>query len=256
MQLEHLTDREDKAFVAHIGDLLKQAEKRNVSRFTGFLDLRQLTLARQLVSNAASGGVCFYGGYADAQRVMMGVFASYEEPPFEPLFPIAPLTVNWRRQDEIGHRDLLGSFMGLGIKRETVGDILIEPGLAVCFLTNTGRDTVMRELQKVGRCGVKLQEGAPEQLPQAQRFLDMVCVVSSLRLDCVVAALTGLSREKTAALIRGQAVRVNGGLSLETSRLLDGGEILSLRGHGKFVFVQPVKSTKKGRLQILCKKYI
>ncbi len=64
---------------------------------------------------------------------MAGFFPDYMEADAE-AFPIAPLTLTYRKEDKLGHRDFLGSFMGLGIEREAVGDILIGEGRCVVFV--------------------------------------------------------------------------------------------------------------------------
>ena len=40
-------DRQDQAFTAHILDLFTIAQQKYVTRFTGFLDMHQLALARR-----------------------------------------------------------------------------------------------------------------------------------------------------------------------------------------------------------------
>ena len=39
------------------------------------------------------------------------------------------------------------------------------------------------------------------------------------------------------------------------SSLLNGGDVVSVRGFGRFVFVKEIKETKKGRLVLEIKKY-
>ena len=41
----------------------------------------------------------------------------------------------------------------------------------------------------------------------------------------------------------------------ETINLLNGGDVVSVRGFGRFVFVKEIKETKKGRLVLEIKKY-
>ena len=50
-----LADKKEQAFAAHICDLLEIARKSYTARFSGFLDARQLVLARGCVSAAGSG---------------------------------------------------------------------------------------------------------------------------------------------------------------------------------------------------------
>lgn len=194
-------DRQDQAFTAHIFDLFTIAQQKYVTRFTGFLDMHQLALARRAAASCAYPNHSFFGGHPGGERVMLGVFAPFEEPD-EAAFPIVPLTLTFRAGDPIGHRDILGSLTGLEIRREAVGDILMGEGLAVCFATDAVAPVILHELTKVGRCGVKVREGLPETLPALHRYTDVPVNVSALRLDCVAAALLRLSREKAAQTVR------------------------------------------------------
>lgn len=248
-------DRQDQAFTAHILDLFTIAQQKYVTRFTGFLDMHQLALARRAAASCAYPNHSFFGGHPGGERVMLGVFAPYEEPD-EAAFPIVPLTLTFRAEDPIGHRDILGSLTGLEIRREAVGDILMGEGLAVCFVTDAVAPVVLNELAKVGRCGVRVREGLPDALPALYRYADVPINVSALRLDCVAAALLHLSREKAAQAVRSGAVSLNGAPEQEVSRMLCEGDVLSVRGYGKYLVAQVLSETKKGRLHLLCNKYV
>lgn len=248
-------DRQDQAFTAHILDLFSIAQQKYVTRFTGFLDMHQLALARRAAASHAYPNHSFFGGHPGGERVMLGVFAPYEEPD-EAAFPIVPLTITFRAEDSIGHRDILGSLTGLEIRREAVGDILMGEGLAVCFATEAVAPVILNELTKVGRCGVTVAEGLPAELPALHHYSDMPVNVSALRLDCVVAALLRLSRGKAAQTVRSGAVFLNGAPEQEVSHMLCEGDVLSVRGYGKFLVAEVLSETKKGRLHLLCKKYV
>ncbi|MEM1483547.1 YlmH/Sll1252 family protein [Oscillospiraceae bacterium PP1C4] len=251
----NLTDKQDRAFAAHVLDLFELVQQKHSFRFTGFLDMHQLSVARQLAASSGYPNYLFFGGHPAGERVMLGVFAPYEEAD-NSAFPIVPITVSFREKDEIGHRDILGSLIGLKIKREAVGDILIGNGYAVFFVTEATAPIILSELSKIGSCGVKLSQGLPAQLPALHDYADMDLNVSSLRLDCIVAAVTGVSREKSAQTIKSKLVSVNGAINSETSYTIHEGAVVSIRGFGKFVFSQVGRVTKKGRLQILCRKYV
>ena len=80
--------------------------------------------------------------------------------------------------------------------------------------------------------------------------------MASPRLDCVVAAVAGLSRDKAASAIASGLVTLNYREELSSSRLLEEGAKLSIRGKGKFVIDRLGPNTKKGRLCIGGRKYV
>lgn len=253
---------EDRLFCDRIRDVVKQAAHHCTSRFTHFLDERQQALCQELLEKDAllremlddGMEVQLFGGHDLAQRKMLGAFSAYC-PEEERQFPIQPVTFTYRKADSLSHRDFLGAFMSLSIKRELIGDILTEPGLAVVFLTEVAARVVMDEIDKVGRVGVEKTLGVPDHLPDGFTLEPIRGTVGSMRLDCVVGLVTNLSREKAAALVKSGAVSVNFFVNTQVSDSLKEGDILSIRGWGRYTVIQVGGQSKKGRLHLTCGKY-
>ena len=98
--------------------------------------------------------------------------------------------------------------------------------------------------------------GVTGPLPQAGNFEDFSAVVASARLDCIVAATIGTSREKSSELIRTGLVMLNHEVNTSVSAAVEQGSKVSVRGKGRFVFDRLGPVTKKGRLSIAGRKYI
>lgn len=116
----------------------------------------------------------------------MGVFPDYMEP-LDEEFPVTGLTVKFRRQDALSHRDFMGSFLAQGVVRASLGDILAEEGRAVLFVKTELAPHFLSQIDKIGRVGVQITKGFTDPLPQAHSFQPMGGVVASERLDCLVA---------------------------------------------------------------------
>ena len=145
--------------------------------------------------------------------------------------------------------------MALQIGREQIGDILTGEGFAVVFCTAVAQEMILSNISKIGRVGVSISEGINAQLPETV-FEEITAVVASLRADCVVSALSGLSREKSADFIKAGNFTLNYEQLNSVSKVLSGGDIISLRGYGKFVLSGETAETKKGKMRITLKKYI
>ena len=221
-------------------------------KFLGFLSDEEAVLVEGTVSTLSTQYE-FFGGYDDATRVMLGCFPEWD---YEKHFPITPITFKFRRQDILTHRDVLGSLMALGLKRETVGDILIEEGRAVVFVTEENADFIMSQIYKIGRVGVTSQKGFSEPLPQAGTMVESSVTVASNRLDCVVAALIGASRNKATEIIEQSLVSVNSVISEKTTLRLSDGDIISIRKKGKFKIESQGDKTRKDRIILKFKKYV
>lgn len=146
-----------------------------------------------------------------------------------------------------GHRDYLGAILGLGIRREWVGDILVqEHGAYVFCLPSVA--LALLELEQVGRTGVKAAAVELAAVPVPERKVRPVTfTVQSARLDAVVSGMFRLSRTSAAAQIRAGAVHLNYTECLRPDAPVAPGDVLSLRGAGKGSVTEVGGMSRKGR---------
>ena len=236
---------EEKEFCRHISDLT--SKQSFYPRFTAFLTEREQQLAK-FTAEATGVDCSFWGGHEAAVRRMFSTPAAQPED-----FPLEAVTFFFREKDKLTHRDFLGSLMSLGIKRDQIGDISITDGASVVFASKTVIP-LLGEIEKVGRVGVRQQSGICIVLPQ-QEFVEISVICASNRIDAVISAVCGLSREKAAALVKSGAAVVNGVQCVSVSENVDEGDIFSVKGYGKFIFETVGNPTKKGKNHIIIKKY-
>lgn len=237
---------------ARLRDLSAAARKSGAPRFTAFLDPGACTFAAQILS-AAHDEFTFFGGYPDAERRILSVYTQAFEPS-ETQFPMTCIGLSYRPADTLTHRDVLGSVMALQIRRDAVGDILVTPGKAQLFVLRSVAPLLCDSLRKIGRVGVCVAEEAFS-LPCARSFQPISGTVASCRLDAMVSLAARVSREKAAALIRGQQVAVGGLTAASVCAPLEEGEIFSVRGFGKYRVAAIAGLSKKGRLHVTLEKY-
>jgi len=246
--------QEIQLFRSRLEDAIDYVAAKGGLRFIGFLDERLQVLAKDLLRQRRFEKYCFYGGYPEAQRVFLctGSVSATDS------FPIASLCFRYRGEDRyrLAHRDFLGSIIALGVKRESLGDILVGEGIGVVFCTEPVARLVEREVTKIGRVGVSVSRDLPKQLPVSYSLEERRYNVSSLRIDCIVAAIVAKSRTCAVKMIRGALVSRNFAECTQVSQEVSEGDILSIRGYGRFIFERVANHTKKGRLNILVKKYV
>lgn len=243
---------EERYLSAHIADMQRFAIKSGVPRFSAFLNEREAVVARF----AVKGGLVFYGGYDGAARTVCGVLeGTYaEELAPEDIFPVRAVTFSFRRGDKLTHREFLGALLSLEIKRELLGDILVAEGYAVVFVHETALELVSR-VDKVGRVGVSAEIGITKPLPE-QKMQRIETTVSSLRLDCIVAAAANTSREKSAALIKSGMVSADHCPCTNVSAEVRENTIISIRGSGRYRLSGINGESRKGKLRIVIEKYV
>lgn len=193
------------------------------------------------------------GGYDGAQRKVIILipdeYYENEELPFVPLKIV--------HKEEVGHRDILGSVLGLGIERSTVGDILVGKHCSYIFVIRNMADYIMQSLFKIGRQNVSVSVVSINDVavPEAKTE-EISTTVASLRLNSVVAEGFRLSREMAKDAIKRQLVQINHKIVESSSHSVKEKDVISLRGKGKIVLEAVTGNSKKDRIWIKLLKYV
>ena len=245
------TGAQEQLFCRRVADAVRRCDDSGRAQYLGFLDERQQALAQMQLARSQWPQHLFFGGYPDAERKVLAVCLDAPEPV---AFPLCCLRIDCRGA-ALTHRDYLGAVLGLGLERECLGDILPDAQGAYLFALRTQAQLILRELTEVGRekAAVSLCEAPPQLAPSEGESLS--ASVASLRLDAVLAALLHKNREDAADLVRGQRVQVNHVLRTEGSAALAEGDLITVRGFGRFLLEKAGDKTRKGRTFISYRKY-
>ena len=239
-------------FPSRVKDTVDICEKTSAPKFLGFLTSEEIKISDEILKKR-NIKYAFSGGYNQAERMYLVCLPEWCD---SVDFPITAITFKFREEDKLTHRDFLGSLMALGITREKIGDILVEDGRAVVFAASEISKHIINQISKVGRVGVTISEGFSEPLPSLGTLMDFSVTVTSLRLDCVVSSLCGISRSKATELILSGAVSVNSMLCDKTTRAIKNSDKITVRGKGKYVIDNLNDISKKGKIILKYKKYI
>lgn len=255
--------KEDKILFAHIEDLYDKCTGGYTLENSGFLDLRQQSLVKDRYRYDSA--IEFYGGYKDAERrvcvfrpewIAQSVaeyFADNEEDN-----PIVWIRVFRQAGSRVlSHRDYLGSLVGMGLKREKIGDILVrEDGADIAVLRDIA-EFLLYNYDKAGRTSLKpeIVSSSDIKLPPL-RFKEITDTVASLRLDSVLSSAFGLSRAKAAEAVRKGIAFVNSSQIIKPDFNVSEGDRLVIRGEGKAKLAEIGGSSKKGRTYIKIEKYL
>ena len=238
---------ENKDLINRFYELYERASVTGRPVYTDFLDLSS--------SDVLSGLSLYpepetYGGYEGAERVM----ACFGEPDRYPFKCLCVSPKDMKFADKFTHRDILGAILNLGIKRQTTGDIIIRENRAYVFVCDTVCDLIINELHRVKRTAVVC---AVSELPDGAAAVteDKKATVSSLRADCVVSAVFGLSRSGAKDMFLSGLIFIRGKECGDPSYELKENDVVSVRGRGKFRYCGQDGVTGKGRLRISCKLY-
>lgn len=172
-------------------------------------------------------------------------------------FNIKILKIEYNKKyDELSHKSILGSLMGLGIKREVIGDIISDEDNNWYFaLTREIYPFIKENFKKVGRADIDLKEIDYEveskiKLEYKNFFL------TSYRLDLVVKDVFYISRNDAQKAIINGMVFVNHLNILKADYKLKIGDEINLRKKGKVKLVEEVGTSRSDKFIVKVGRYV
>ncbi len=249
-------DKDEKLLCRRFKELAALCYERDIPVNTDFLSLSEQTVFQSICGTLPPVRYKLTGGFLASERKLVQFLPSYmeetDDPPFDCL-RIGPSSPKFA--EELTHRDYLGAIMSLGIERSVMGDLTLKDGAAYVFVLKKMSRYLTENLAQVRHTPVSVSI-----IESAEDVAEPDCEpirgsVSSMRLDAVTALAARLSRTKACELIAAEKVLVNGRPELSVSRILKEGEILTVRGAGKFRIGESGGQTKKGRTTVTVYRY-
>ena len=201
----------------------------------------------QREAHACGVSASFDGGWDEAERVQV----CFHHSDVPAAFTAVWLEITWAAKfARVGHSDLLGSLMALGMDRSLFGDLIVQDGTAYLLAMPEAARSLPQEWHEAGHTAIRvraLDEAPHFTPPQGQMMRD---TVASLRLDCVLAAGMSVSRARAAEIIRQGLVQRNHMPEERVDTLLEAGDLLSVRGFGRIRLNEIGGRTRKDRLSI------
>lgn len=230
------------------------AGEKGLTRFTRFLDPAEAAQAAQL-ARAYGASFSQFGGFEGAERVI-GCFHPYTDEIDGEEYPLVCLHSAFSAKFcSLTHRDLLGAFMSLGLTRSCIGDMIISGSDIYLFAHASTAAYIAESMTSAGKAPLHFKAlnripKMPE--PEGIRFSS---VVSSLRLDAVLAAAYHLSRSEAQEAVRAGIVKVNHILCERVDFSVAEGALLSLKGYGRVRLISVDGLTRKQRIGISFFRY-
>ncbi len=249
---------EEEVLRKRLKELAEKSYQSGIYTFTNFLSAAQQDIYYRMEKEVSYAGTTLFGGVDGAERQVVR-FGSAEQFGYEEQFPVTCLVIEpliRKFADELSHRDFLGALMNLGIERELLGDIIVKDRTGYLFCLERIAPYIMENLDQVRHTHVKVYEA--KELPDSIKPVleEQKIVVSSERLDGVIAKVYHLSRSQSLDLFREKKIFVNGRQCENNSYTCKEQDVISVRGYGKFIFEQIAGTTGKGRLSVLISQYV
>ena len=248
-------------------ELSRTAYQREIITYSDFLNLNEQNILHTLPKEALYTGYLSFGGYDLAERQMAAFipdalylrYGKNEITPAETGYPFCALKitpVNLKFAEKLTHRDYLGAVLNLGIDRSRTGDIIPEDTGALLFVHNDIADFLCSELTRVRHTSVSAEQVPLTEIDYTPEFEEVRGTVASVRLDSLLSLAFNQSRSRLTGLIEGAKVYVNGRLITSNGYQPEEGDIISVRGMGKFRYEYAGGRTRKNRISVVINRYI
>ncbi len=252
--LQHFR-KDEQPFIENAIGWIREVENLYIPKLTDFLNPRE----RYIVQSLFGGNdllVSEEGAFINAERKRMLIYPNYHVPEpqdyqvtvFKVKYPTKFLTLQ--------HKDVLGSLMSLGIDRSKFGDIRMIDDEVQFVVATELKDYMVANFTSIGKAKVSVEEVEDKEayITFSDKWIESTQIVSSMRLDAIIASLINLSRQKAAALIKGEKVRVNWTTENNPAEELFEEDILSIRGFGRFKVIATEGRTRKDKVRLIIGK--
>ena len=247
--------KEEELLRKRLAELADKAFTQNIYTYTHFLNEYEQSIYREMQRELSFVDSHLEGGHEYFTRAV-AVFGSEDMFGYQGEIPLACARISPvfdKYAENLSHRDYLGAMMHLGIERHQLGDILVDGKDAFVFCFSHIGEVLEKELIKVRHTRVRTEITRWEESGFRQKFLIKEGFAASMRLDAIVSLAFGLSRKASGQLLGRQKVFVNGKLCLGGDSRLGTGDVVSVRGQGKFLVEGTGKHSRKGRQFIVLK---
>ena len=249
--------KEEQQLEKHFLDLARMAYQREIMTFSDFLNLNERNILQSIGQKLSYVQVESWGGYELAER-QIAVFRP-EAPVFCADYPIVCLKIaplQRKFAEDLNHRDYLGSILNLGMERSCLGDILVGKEATYLFCLERMADFICENLTRIRHTSVTVERVEARDFDYEPEYKEITGTVASVRLDRLLALAFGASRSSLTGLIEGGKVFVNGRLVTSNGYEPKEGDLVSVRGMGRFRYAGGGGQSRKGREYVILQRYI
>ncbi|MGL5041661.1 MAG: YlmH/Sll1252 family protein [Culicoidibacterales bacterium] len=237
---QHFSDAE-KIFVKQIMTLKRRILSENYVGRLNFLSIREQNIVSMICGNEVK--LTFFGGYETAERKIV---------------ILAPLDININNDEieilklkfndkfySVKHNEVLGSLIGLGVRREMIGDIIISPAYAQVVVSKKIARYIIQSLEKVGNVSIIVEPNDSPIVDVEEQLNSKILFIKSIRIDNLIAAILSESRNKVQTLLLQKKIQVNWKITDNPNSKFAETDVISIRKVGR-VYIKSIMSIKNG----------
>lgn len=212
---------------------------------TNFLDEERQTLLLKMKPSDIH--VLMDGGFKNAEHKRCFIYGESIQS-FQFKIKVFELVYN-SRYLTVTHRKLLGALLGLGLKRECIGDIFIKENKVYFACTEEISSYIVANLTTLQGIPVELKN-CTDTIEIEHTLANQTYTVSSMRLDVILASAYHLSRTVASSMIQDGLVQIQHEVCQNSSKILKENDIISVRHKGRFKIQRILGKTKSDRIKL------
>jgi RNA-binding protein YlmH len=245
----------DENLISNLYDKILLAERINKTVYSSEFYPPSIWTNLIKASDKFDVNIIAYGVFEEAEKRMIAMSKiKFDD------YPVRLLKItNGSNFIKLKHSDYLGAVMALSIKRNKFGDFIVSENSCYFPAFNEVCDFIKANLLSVGKCPCSIQildKTMDKELLPKIMLNETIINSTSLRLDCIIAAICNISRNKATELINSKKVLVNFEPITQKDFNVEFKTILTIRGYGKYKIEGQAGSTLKGKIKLKVEKYI
>lgn len=242
----HIKDNEKKIKIRKILDQIQIVLNKHMIKTTDFLDPYEIYLAKSVLNRFVDLEYLVDGGYEHSERKIIVIYPNYISKE-DIKIPLSSLEITGNLRD-IDHKDYLGSILNLGLKREKIGDILVYDNSSIVIVKTEISDFLIYNLEKVKNRNVEISIHNLKNIKDPKvSYKELVKFITSLRLDSVISSTFNLSRKESMNIINSGSIKVNFEVIEKSSKEIEEGDMISVKGFGRFILHEVRGRSKSDR---------
>ncbi len=257
------TTENEKLIIAKLDDKIRNCKTKNKIVNTEFLNLYQKKIIQKRLNELKIENYIFSGGFEEAESKVLIIYPEkldkeIAEKNLDNIISGIKIELPNELKGKYKHGDYLSTIMKLGLVRERIGDIIVYDNEAYIIVLRENSEYIRNSLSdftkfKKAKIQIVKLEEINSKSPETQ---EIDIHTNSMRLDSIVSEIAKCSRGKAEELIKNERVSINCKYEYKLSKQVNVGDIIIVRGCGKYIINNKRENPKTKRLIINLKKYI
>lgn len=240
-----------------IDDKIRFCNSKNKITHTDFFTEPEIIRIQKYLEQQGIHNFFFFGGQPDCDRKMLFFYPdklNYEMAfkNVNNILKIIRITLPNNLVSTFEHRDYLSAIMKLGIVREKFGDIIVYPKGADIVVQEENSNYFKQNLEPLTRFKKSkieiLDINLIHEITKTQEEIQII--VNSMRIDNFVSEIAHTSRNKAEEILTQERVMINYETITKASKQVNPGDLIIVRGFGKYKVLEISRTTKSGKLVI------